>query len=44
MSAEENDYPKSLDVNEIIKILPHRYPFLLVDKILEVDLEKGHIL
>lgn len=35
---------KLLDVKDIIKILPHRYPFLLVDKILEVDLEKGVIL
>ena len=26
-----------LDVNEIMKILPHRYPFLLVDKIVEMD-------
>lgn len=34
---------KSLDVKEIIKILPHRYPFLLVDKILAIDLEKGTI-
>ncbi|MGQ9629578.1 MAG: 3-hydroxyacyl-ACP dehydratase FabZ [bacterium] len=29
--------PKSLDINEIMKLLPHRYPFLLVDRILEVD-------
>ena len=27
---------KKLDINAIQKILPHRYPFLLVDKILEV--------
>ncbi|PRX35727.1 3-hydroxyacyl-[acyl-carrier-protein] dehydratase [Orenia metallireducens] len=26
-----------LDINEIQKILPHRYPFLLVDRILEVQ-------
>ncbi|MDD5136238.1 MAG: 3-hydroxyacyl-ACP dehydratase FabZ [Candidatus Omnitrophica bacterium] len=26
---------KSLDINTIQKILPHRYPFLLVDRILE---------
>ncbi len=26
-----------LDINEIKKILPHRYPFLLVDKIIECD-------
>src|ERR1700676_1076896 len=25
------------DVNEILKILPHRYPFLMVDGILEVE-------
>lgn len=24
-----------LDVNEIMKILPHRYPFLLVDRVVE---------
>src|SRR5438045_1898528 len=27
----------SLDVNEIMKILPHRYPFLMVDRILRFD-------
>src|SRR5436189_187253 len=35
---------KTLDIREIVKILPHRYPFLLVDKILEVDIEKGYVL
>jgi beta-hydroxyacyl-ACP dehydratase FabZ len=29
-----------LDVNEIRTILPHRYPFLLVDRILEWDAER----
>lgn len=29
-----------LDINEIQKILPHRYPFLLVDRILEVGDDK----
>jgi beta-hydroxyacyl-ACP dehydratase FabZ len=28
-----------LDINEILRILPHRYPFLLVDRILETDME-----
>ncbi len=27
------------DVMQIMEVLPHRYPFLLVDKILELDLE-----
>lgn len=35
---------QELDVKDVIKILPHRYPFLLVDKIIELDLEKGYIL
>jgi beta-hydroxyacyl-ACP dehydratase FabZ len=26
-----------LTINEIMKILPHRYPMLLVDRILEID-------
>ncbi len=26
-----------LDINEIKKIIPHRYPFLLVDKIIELE-------
>ena len=25
------------DVNEIMKLLPHRYPFLLVDRVTEID-------
>ena len=26
-----------IDVNEIFKLLPHRYPFLLVDKVIEYE-------
>lgn len=26
-----------MDINEIMKYLPHRYPFLLVDRILEME-------
>ncbi|MFH2141587.1 MAG: bifunctional UDP-3-O-[3-hydroxymyristoyl] N-acetylglucosamine deacetylase/3-hydroxyacyl-ACP dehydratase [Bacteroidota bacterium] len=26
-----------LDINQIMKLLPHRYPFLFVDKIIEMD-------
>ncbi len=29
-----------LDVNEIRRILPHRYPFLLVDRIVELEAER----
>jgi 3-hydroxyacyl-[acyl-carrier-protein] dehydratase len=30
---------QSLDIKQIQEIIPHRYPFLLIDKILEVELE-----
>src|SRR6201991_3283396 len=29
-----------LDINEIRAILPHRYPFLLVDRIIELEAER----
>lgn len=44
MSSHGISHRKTWDVKEIIKIIPHRYPFLLVDKIVDIDLEKGTIL
>ena len=32
-----------MDIKDIVDILPHRYPFLLVDKVNELDLENGTI-
>jgi len=32
-----------MDVNEILGILPHRYPFMLVDRIVEMDVEEKYI-
>ena len=33
-----------MDINEIREYLPHRYPFLLVDRVLELDVEAKRIL
>lgn len=33
MSSDQQQY----NIQEILKLLPHRYPFILVDRILEVD-------
>jgi len=30
-----------MDVNEIMACLPHRYPFLLVDRVLELETDKS---
>ena len=36
--------PFIFNVKDLEKILPHRYPFLLVDRILELNLEENEIL
>lgn len=36
--------PALFDIKKITEILPHRYPFLLVDKIVEMDLAKPSIM
>ena len=28
--------PIAIDINKILQLLPHRYPFLLVDRVLEI--------
>jgi len=33
----------AIDIKEIVRLLPHRYPFLLVDRILEVEKGKNII-
>lgn len=42
--SESKKSDTALDIREIVEILPHRYPFLLIDRILSVDFEKGIIL
>ncbi len=37
---ESRNGAKSIEIQEIIKLLPHRYPFLLVDRIIEVETKK----
>lgn len=32
-----------LDIKQVMKILPHRYPFLLVDKIVHLDLDNDEV-
>lgn len=32
-----------LDIHQIMQILPHRYPFLLIDRVLEISEEGDHV-
>lgn len=34
---------KSLDIGHIMKLIPHRYPFLLIDRIIEMDGDQSAI-
>lgn len=44
MTAHTSQRPMIFDVKEIARILPHRYPFLLVDRILVLNLEENMII
>ena len=44
MSLQSTDQPIILNVKEIAKILPHRYPFLLVDRVVYLNLEENMII
>ena len=35
--TEETAELDALDINRLLELLPHRYPFMLVDKIIEID-------
>ncbi len=32
--------PENIDILEILKVLPHRYPFVMVDRILSMEIRK----
>ncbi len=44
MSLNTTKEPVILSLKEISKILPHRYPFLLVDRVIHLDLEENTII
>jgi 3-hydroxyacyl-[acyl-carrier-protein] dehydratase len=44
MTTDASNSRKTMEVKEIIKILPHRYPFLLVDRVLDIDYDKNVII
>ena len=33
----------SMDIDRILQLLPHRYPFLMIDRIIEVDSDDSAI-
>lgn len=43
MSEDQKVQLGSADILELMKLLPHRYPFLLVDRIIEIDADNSAI-
>ena len=43
MTEEIGPTLETLDIDQIMKLLPHRYPFLMVDKIIEIDGDESAI-
>jgi 3-hydroxyacyl-[acyl-carrier-protein] dehydratase len=42
MMADDTQTPgKSIDINRVMKLLPHRYPFLLIDKMVDIHGEES---
>ncbi len=39
-AVDEAPVKSGFDIHEILKILPHRYPFLLIDRVLELERKK----
>lgn len=44
MADPHSEVPPVMNTKDIERILPHRYPFLLVDRVLHIDLEASEIL
>ncbi|WP_455482362.1 3-hydroxyacyl-ACP dehydratase FabZ [Bartonella sp. B35(2025)] len=40
VSTEEIKSLEAIDIEKLLSLLPHRYPFLLIDRIIEIDGEK----
>lgn len=38
-----DDAEPVMDINAVMDVLPHRYPFLLVDKVIDIDEKEGKI-
>ena len=43
MSDDKDTVLGSVDLQQIMELLPHRYPFLLVDKIVEIDADNSAV-
>lgn len=41
MTSETSNEAPDIDINRVMEILPHRYPFLMIDKVINVKLDES---
>ena len=41
--TEDKDFLDPLQIGDLMKILPHRYPMLLVDRIVDITKDNGGV-
>jgi 3-hydroxyacyl-[acyl-carrier-protein] dehydratase len=39
MSEEQQTVAEEIDILEILRLLPHRYPFVMIDRVIEMELD-----
>ena len=37
------EYPRVLETDDLLRLLPHRYPFLMVDRVIEIERDQSCI-
>lgn len=37
------EFPQVLETDDLLRLLPHRYPFLMVDRVIEIDRDRSCI-
>lgn len=37
------EYPRVLETDDLLRLLPHRYPFLMIDRVIEIDRDQSCI-
>jgi len=43
MTENETSQLEAVEIEEIMRLLPHRYPFLLVDRIIRIDADRSAV-
>jgi 3-hydroxyacyl-[acyl-carrier-protein] dehydratase len=43
LAANPTEFPRVLEMDDLLRLLPHRYPFLMIDRVIEIDRDQSCI-